>query len=207
MQMNEKERKDLVISKVVLLVLAACGVLVIVWLAWLHPARPQRITSFKECVAAGNPVQESYPETCVTKNGQRFTNPRQSITNVKIPEWGVQFMVQDIPDVYHSYSPEDDTVLVSSRSLDAAAKKVTGCTSGLHGDRYQRVQPGDATSEGEIWELAQLQEQAQKVGDYYYLEYPSIEILCAPDAQDPHVIKVQALRSQLQTAFRNLTAL
>lgn len=35
-----------------------------------------RITSFDECVAAGNPVMESYPEQCAA-NGKTFVNDRQ----------------------------------------------------------------------------------------------------------------------------------
>lgn len=35
------------------------------------------VTSFQECVAAGNPVQESYPEVCRSKDGRSFTNPEQ----------------------------------------------------------------------------------------------------------------------------------
>lgn len=30
------------------------------------------ITNFQECAAAGNPIQQSYPEVCVTASGQRF---------------------------------------------------------------------------------------------------------------------------------------
>ncbi|MBU0758405.1 MAG: hypothetical protein KKF44_10130 [Nanoarchaeota archaeon] len=33
----------------------------------------KRITSFDECVAAGNPILESYPAQCRTKDGQSFT--------------------------------------------------------------------------------------------------------------------------------------
>lgn len=36
------------------------------------------IGSFEECVAAGNPVMESFPEQCAA-NGQTFTNPEQQI--------------------------------------------------------------------------------------------------------------------------------
>lgn len=32
------------------------------------------ITNFKECAAAGNPVQESYPERCTTEDGKSFVN-------------------------------------------------------------------------------------------------------------------------------------
>ena len=38
----------------------------------------KEITSFAECVAAGNPVMESYPEQCAA-NGKTFTNPNQKV--------------------------------------------------------------------------------------------------------------------------------
>lgn len=40
------------------------------------------ITNFDECVAAGNPVMESYPEQCAA-NGQTFTNPNQKVADTK----------------------------------------------------------------------------------------------------------------------------
>lgn len=38
------------------------------------------ITNFDECVAAGNPVMESYPEQCRTADGRLFVNANQSET-------------------------------------------------------------------------------------------------------------------------------
>ncbi|MCA9328226.1 hypothetical protein KC959_00500 [Candidatus Saccharibacteria bacterium] len=38
-----------------------------------------QITSFAGCKAAGYPIQESYPEKCVTPDGQTFTNPDQKV--------------------------------------------------------------------------------------------------------------------------------
>jgi hypothetical protein len=35
---------------------------------------PQTITNFQECVAAGNAILESYPEQCITQDGQKFIN-------------------------------------------------------------------------------------------------------------------------------------
>lgn len=32
------------------------------------------VTSYDECVAAGNPIQESSPEKCSTPSGKTFTN-------------------------------------------------------------------------------------------------------------------------------------
>lgn len=40
---------------------------------------PTTITSFDECVAAGNPVLESYPEQCRSEAGQIFTNQINSV--------------------------------------------------------------------------------------------------------------------------------
>lgn len=42
-----------------------------------NPFADKAPTNFKECVAAGNPVQESYPEVCRTKDGRSFTNTEQ----------------------------------------------------------------------------------------------------------------------------------
>ncbi|MCA9353734.1 hypothetical protein KC842_02575 [Candidatus Nomurabacteria bacterium] len=38
---------------------------------------PLVIDNFEECVRAGNPVLESYPERCITRDGQSFTNTKQ----------------------------------------------------------------------------------------------------------------------------------
>ena len=76
--MNEKEKKELALSKIVLIVLAVLGLAAVVWLGWILPAqRADSVGSFGECVSAGNQVQDSYPEVCVTEDGQRFTNPDQ----------------------------------------------------------------------------------------------------------------------------------
>jgi eight-cysteine-cluster-containing protein len=39
--------------------------------------RGSSITSYEECVAAGNPVMESYPTQCRTPDGRTFVNPAQ----------------------------------------------------------------------------------------------------------------------------------
>lgn len=43
---------------------------------------PKHITSFDECVTAGYPVLESYPEQCKTKDGQTFTKDLPSPTTL-----------------------------------------------------------------------------------------------------------------------------
>lgn len=51
--------------------------------AWLFSHKPSSndpaITSFEACVAAGNPVQLSYPEVCATPDGKRFSNPEHQV--------------------------------------------------------------------------------------------------------------------------------
>jgi len=37
------------------------------------------ISTFEACVAAGNRVQESYPEVCVTEDNKQFINPKQRV--------------------------------------------------------------------------------------------------------------------------------
>jgi len=39
----------------------------------LGQKQPKAITNFEECVAAGNPILESYPRRCQAKDGQTFT--------------------------------------------------------------------------------------------------------------------------------------
>jgi hypothetical protein len=65
-------------------IVVALGLLLIAltyawWQAYM-PARALLITNFDECVAAGNPVMESYPPQCRTDDGRLFISrvePRQ----------------------------------------------------------------------------------------------------------------------------------
>jgi hypothetical protein len=45
---------------------------IIAWVIYSQTPSPT-ITSFEECVAAGYPVLESYPEQCATPDGTTFT--------------------------------------------------------------------------------------------------------------------------------------
>jgi hypothetical protein len=44
------------------------------------------VSNFDECVAAGNPVMESYPEQCRTKDGRLFINERQGVEVPQPPQ-------------------------------------------------------------------------------------------------------------------------
>lgn len=44
------------------------------------------ITSFEECADAGNPIQETYPEVCVTPDGKSFVNEMKEQETSKVVE-------------------------------------------------------------------------------------------------------------------------
>jgi len=71
--MSALAKSSLVIA---LLVLAAGAVWY--WYSQQNGAAPGEISSFDECVAAGNPVMESYPEQCRTPGGETFV---RDVTN------------------------------------------------------------------------------------------------------------------------------
>lgn len=45
------------------------------WLLYQQYIKPASINSYADCVAAGYPILESYPEQCNTPDGKHFTNP------------------------------------------------------------------------------------------------------------------------------------
>lgn len=60
-----------------LIVVVALAMVVIVVFAWRSDEQSQQsIQSFADCVAAGYPVMESFPEQCAA-NGQTWSNPEQ----------------------------------------------------------------------------------------------------------------------------------
>ena len=73
------------ISGTALLVVVVAGFLM--WMGWsdndvsdtksADNPMSDNVASFADCVAAGNPIQESYPEVCVSASGERFVNPEQ----------------------------------------------------------------------------------------------------------------------------------
>ncbi|MFZ1323638.1 MAG: hypothetical protein WAQ57_00575 [Candidatus Saccharimonadales bacterium] len=67
-------KREIVFIIIIVLLLAAAGLY-----AWRVNAKTNRkeesINSFQECVNAGKPVMESYPERC-SANGRTFTKPR-----------------------------------------------------------------------------------------------------------------------------------
>ncbi len=78
LKLSRREKKKLLQARWVFILLALLVLMLVVWLAWIRPIQNEsKVRSFDECVAAGNPVQETYPEVCLIKNGKRFVNPKQ----------------------------------------------------------------------------------------------------------------------------------
>lgn len=64
---------------VIILGIAALGVAG--WLLYRQVIKPAMVNSYADCVAAGYPILESYPEQCNTPDGKHFTNPdAQNVT-------------------------------------------------------------------------------------------------------------------------------
>jgi hypothetical protein len=60
-----------------LVVIIVLAVLVVALGSWLlvRLLTPPSVNSYAECVAAGYPILETYPEQCRTPDGRTFTNP------------------------------------------------------------------------------------------------------------------------------------
>ncbi len=116
MKLSPREARELALSEILLIILAAIGLAVVVWLAWIRPAqqiKDTRVTSYASCVAAGNPVQASYPSVCVGKDGQRFVNPNEKVAQPKqqylaLKEWSMRVPVTNATfDLVYHYDKND----------------------------------------------------------------------------------------------------
>ena len=72
------------------------------------PRSPIAITSFEECAAAGNPIQESYPARCTGPDGQTFT---QEIGNEL-----------EYSDVIQVSSPRPNAIVTSPLTITGQAR-------------------------------------------------------------------------------------
>ncbi len=71
-----KEKMPLGIAIVIVAVFIA---LVVLGIMYQSRTSQSLISNFDECVAAGNPVMESYPEQCMTRDGRNFVNEKQVV--------------------------------------------------------------------------------------------------------------------------------
>jgi hypothetical protein len=77
--MNPKEKKELALAEVTVIILGAVGLAAIIWLTWLRPqATPKavpKITTYEACMRAGDAIKQTSPEVCTTKDDKRFVKP------------------------------------------------------------------------------------------------------------------------------------
>ena len=189
LKLSRREKKELALTKWLLIALAIIGLFVVVWLAWLRPAQQAAsINSFAVCKSAGNPIQESYPEVCLTKDGKRFVNPEQdaahqeslkgtqeltpptdpSLLYLDIKEWNVRVPLTnntfDLTYTYLQNGLEDHIEFAYKRLINASL-----CTSGigltLNHSVTQFKPPYGPNNPAPI----------AHVGDYYYYLAPAGE--------------------------------
>lgn len=107
---------------VVLLLLAAVGL----YTYLSNSSSEATITSFEECVAAGNPVMESYPRQCRAANGEVFVENLEeqqgqvAIRSGEVIEVDVSEAVVDGPlrVLFETEEGEELTVLVPSMGIN-----------------------------------------------------------------------------------------
>jgi hypothetical protein len=185
-KLNRRERKELALSKIFLLILAVIGLLVVIWLAWIRPANHKKaVDSYDQCVAAGNPVETSYPSVCVTPDGRHFTGPLQSQQQkpaspapqattqppaatqqyLTITEWGVRLpLPANLNDMQYNYtknSTYEGASFTFKRLVDIGICKTDVGVSMTRST--EKNQPP--------YDISNPQPVAQTGGYYYYLAY------------------------------------
>jgi hypothetical protein len=67
-------------KKRIVIIFSILGVLILAGAAgsYYYYSRMKSVTNYDECVAAGNPIMDSYPEQCMTPDKKHFTNPHAS---------------------------------------------------------------------------------------------------------------------------------
>lgn len=122
------------IALMVVVLVAIVGVAIYAWR--MDKNKKDVINTFASCVAAGNPVMESYPEQCAA-NGQTFTNPNQQPVSppeqeqaafVEVNELGVKFdKTAGMEGIYYMLGAEQPNIAYFSleefRDTDCAADK------------------------------------------------------------------------------------
>lgn len=69
------KNKKVSLLMVLIGIIVAIAFVMVLALAVKNPANvDESINSFKQCADAGYPIQESFPERCVTPKGQVFIN-------------------------------------------------------------------------------------------------------------------------------------
>ena len=77
LQQKKNTTRRIIISIVVLLIIAGAGIAGVYY--W-NMLRNKAVGSYDECVAAGNPIHESSPESCSTPDGKHYINQHTEVS-------------------------------------------------------------------------------------------------------------------------------
>lgn len=199
LKLTRREKNKILKAKWLILLLALAVIGLVVWLIWVLPAqREARINSFAACAAAGHPIQESYPEVCVMKNGKRFVNTAQAqahqasidneelippsnpaLLNLDIEEWGVRVpLTNQTFDLTYAYieGGGEDYVLFTYKRLvrEGACRGDIGLR--LTRSPSQHQPPFSPTNP----------EPLVKLSNYYY--YPAYAAAPCYNLEDPEEV-------------------
>lgn len=74
-QKTSNKKRNIIIAAVILVILLAGAAAYLFFFK-----KTINITSYDDCIAAGNPQMDSFPPQCLTPNGKHFTDTHASIT-------------------------------------------------------------------------------------------------------------------------------
>ncbi|MEJ0073554.1 MAG: hypothetical protein WDN27_05810 [Candidatus Saccharibacteria bacterium] len=142
-------------------------------------SKSSTVKTFAECkAAAGSIMQETYPEVCVTKSGQRFTDTLESAQGpgyLVITEWSVKFQIPTGLKTmkYTVANTAGNAVWLDSGDLStlAGSTKYCGDDPGYLGVIERVTEPTEHLDEVLI----------KKVGAYYYY-YGGPQQACLPES-------------------------
>lgn len=204
---NSHELGKIEVFFIIFILLAAVIAGVFAWKT--GQAKQSDINSFAECVAAGNPVMQSYPEQC-SANGKTFANESQSINDddlpktsdaseFKINEFGVEFdTVPGLGGLYYYIDPANSEYAYFSteefKNTDCAANQTSIAA-------LSKLTDSEVNADGS---LSAAGEDFKKIGDFYFVA----EGAQAACSDDPQVMqKVLLIRESLiETINRSLKA-
>lgn len=182
------------------------------------------IKTFADCQkAAGSKVETSYPEVCITKTGQRFTQPTTT-QYLTIKEWGVKMPDRDNEQFYYTFA---DTQTEGTQSDITVYSKVADALTGPAGVSCKgeyvayllrlpkddpKWQPAQNVNDGNVSPLFSVR---KTIGDYQYAiatkkQYgpQCFEVTTTGDYNvDPTTSqKFDDIVNSLSTDFKNISA-
>lgn len=122
-----KKNINLNLSQILVVLVAVLFVLV-GWLYWdriFSNTSSVSINSFADCVAAGNPIMESFPEQC-SDGTNTFTNPDQVVPEPITSQSGMGAFEVSFPDNWGtiSRSTDGDTFAITGDTQPAGATEI-----------------------------------------------------------------------------------